>query len=148
MADSHKIEPEIYNGVSTLDEPSAAWGWHDIGGRAIQIAGWISVGFLLLMNFGNHHGHVETIWLCSLAALIALGLIIHLVKPTFKNRRTLTAHNKPVGYQERAWNYEQATLSGPFAELSDSQLRALNIDPARVEHLRVAPSTGKHALEN
>jgi hypothetical protein len=43
--------------------------------------------------------------------------------------------------------YEQKTLGGEYAELSDAELRALNIDPARVEHLRVAPSK-KKAIQN
>ena len=76
--------------------------------------------------------------------------------------RTVTSHNKPVGYVERDWTYDQATLSGDVYEsLTDSQLRALNIEPSRVAHLRnaapaqarenvevieVESKTGKHAL--
>lgn len=77
----HEPTGEVYNGVSTLDEPSAAWGWHGIGHRAIQIAGWASVFVLLAYNFGNHKGHVETIWLLVLAVVIALGLILLAVRP-------------------------------------------------------------------
>lgn len=134
---SHKIEPEIYNGVSTLDEPSAAWGWHDIGRNAIQISGWISVLFLLGFNFGNHQGHVETIWLLVLAALIAIGLLIHLFEPKLSQVRTLTARNKPLGHVEPDWNYDQSTLSGTWGELTDNQLRSVNIDPERVRQLRL-----------
>nr|WP_306428374.1 MULTISPECIES: DUF2631 domain-containing protein [unclassified Corynebacterium] len=136
VAGSHAIAPEVHNGVSTLDEPSAAWGWHDIGQHAIQIAGWISVAFLLAYNFGNHQGHVETIYLFTFAALIALGLLVQLFKPQGKQVRTVTAHNKPTGHKEPDWTYLQATATGPYAELSDSQLRALNIEPQRVAHLR------------
>ncbi|WPF65320.1 MULTISPECIES: DUF2631 domain-containing protein [unclassified Corynebacterium] len=139
MAGSHHIEPEIHNGVSTLDEPSAAWGWHNIGFRATQLAGWISVIFLLGYNFGNHQGHVETIWLFTCAALIAVGLLFHAFRPKLSQVRTLSSHNKPVGHQEPEWAYLQATLQGPYAELSDSELRALNIEPSRVEHLRALP---------
>lgn len=141
MAGSHSIEPEVYNGVSTLDEPSAAWGWHNIGFRAIQLAGWVSVLFLLAYNFGNHRGHVETIYLLLFAVVIALGLVLYAIHPTLTQRRTLTAHNKPVGHKEPEWAYLQATLSGPYAELTDSQLRALNIEPSRVEHLRAIPES-------
>ena len=53
--------------------------------------------------------------------------------------RTVTSHNKPVGHQEPDWIYNQATLSGDVYEnLTDSQLRSLNIEPARVAHLRPA----------
>ncbi|MGP6172912.1 DUF2631 domain-containing protein [Corynebacterium sp. A21] len=139
MAGSHEIAPEVHNGVSTLDEPSAAWGWHGMSKSAIQIAGWISVLFLLGFNFGNHEGHVETIWLLAIAALMAIGLLIHLFEPKGNQVRTLTGKNKPVGHHEPDWSYQQATLSGPYAELKDSELRALNIEPSRVQHLRVLP---------
>ncbi|WP_080794273.1 DUF2631 domain-containing protein [Corynebacterium pacaense] len=134
---SHTIEPEIYNGVSTLDEPSAGWGWHDIGRNAIQISGWVSVLFLLGFNFGNHHGHVETIWLLTIAALVAIGLVIHLFEPKLSQVRTVTARNQPVGHVEPDWTYDQATLSGTWDNLTDNQLRSINIDPARVSHLRI-----------
>lgn len=136
MAGSHAIAPEVHNGVSTLDEPSAAWGWHDIGQHAIQLAGWISVAFLLAYNFGNHEGHVETIYLFVFAGLIAVLLLLQLFKPQLSQVRTVTAHNKPQGHKEPDWCYLQATCTGPYAELSDSQLRALNIEPSRVAHLR------------
>lgn len=139
MAGSHHITPEVHNGVSTLDEPSAAWGWHSIGRNAIQISGWISVLLLLAYNFGNHTGHVETIFLFVFAAVIALGLILQLFEPKGSQVRTLTAHNKPMGHKEPDWNYLQATCTGPYAELTDSQLRALNIEPSRVAHLRALP---------
>ena len=82
---------------------------------------------------------METIWLIALAVLIALGLILHATKPKLNQVRTVTSHNKPVGHQEPDWIYDQATLSGDVYEnLSDSQLRALNIEPGRVAHLRPA----------
>ncbi|CAM3923750.1 DUF2631 domain-containing protein [Corynebacterium frankenforstense] len=139
MAGNHEPKAEIYNGVSTLDEPSAAWGWHGIGNRAIQLAGWISVIFLLAMNFGNHRGHVETIWLNGFAVVIALGLLLLLFQPKLSQVRTLSARNKPVGHQEPDWAYDQATLSGAYADLSDSELRSLNIEPSRVADLRRLP---------
>ena len=137
MAGSHhEIAPEVHNGVSTLDEPSAAWGWHHIGQNAVQIVGWISVFVLLGYNFGNHKGHVETIFLFVFAALIAVGLLIQLFEPKGTQARTLTAHNKPIGHVEPDWTYLQATCTGPYAELTDKELRALNIEPSRVAHLR------------
>ena len=137
MAGSHhEIAPEVHNGVSTLDEPSAAWGWHHIGQNAVQIAGWISVFVLLGYNFGNHKGHVETIFLFVFAALIAVGLLIQLFEPKGTQARTLTAHNKPIGHVEPDLKYLQATCTGPYAELTDKELRALNIEPSRVAHLR------------
>lgn len=136
MATHHEKTYEVYNGVSEEDVPSAKWGWSELSPKTIQIAGWISVLFLLGFNFGNHEGHVETIWLLSLAALLAIGLILFALRPQLSQVRTLTGLNQPEGYQEKAWNYDQKTLSGDYAKLTDSELRALNIDPARVTHLR------------
>lgn len=139
MAHAKDKAPQVYNGVSEADVPSARFGWSELSDGAIQTAGWISVLFLVAYNFGNHQGHVETIWLVALTVLIAIGLILHATKPKLNQVRTVTAHNKPVGHQEPDWVYNQATLSGDVYEnLSDSQLRSLNIEPARVAHLRPA----------
>ena len=151
---SHKPASQVFDGVSTDDVPSAGFGWSRISRSGAQIAGWTSVAFLLAYNFGNHKGHVETVWLIALAVLIALGLVIYALQPKLSQVRTLTAHNKPVGHQEPDWVYDQKTNTGVYAELTDSQLRALNIEPSRVSHLRVEPGTnnatpvtsGKHAL--
>lgn len=133
---AHEKAPQVYNGVSEADVPSAKFGWSEFTPATIQIAGWISVAFLVAYNFGNHKGHVETIWLITLAVLIAIGLILFAVRPQLNQVRTVTAHNKPVGYEERDWAYDQATLSGAYADMDDRSLRALNIDPSRVAHLR------------
>lgn len=63
--------------VDPSDEPSAEWGWHGDFPRGKLIAGWFTVAALLLMLMGNHQGHVEDIWLISIAAVIAFGLIRH-----------------------------------------------------------------------
>ncbi|WP_437177598.1 DUF2631 domain-containing protein [Corynebacterium stercoris] len=131
-----KHEAQVYNGVSEADVPSARFGWSEFSRGTIQAAGWISVLFLVAFNFGNHQGHVETIWLISLAVLIALGLILHATQPKLSQVRTVTAHNKPVDHQEPDWAYDQKTLSGAYENLDERQLRALNIDPARITHLR------------
>lgn len=124
--------PQVYNGVSEADVPSAKLGWSELHSSTIQKAGWISVAFLVAYNFGNHQGHVETIYLISIAVLIALGLILFALRPELSQVRTVTAHNKPEGHVEPEWTYLQKTMTGPYAELTDSQLRALNIDPATV----------------
>lgn len=138
MAVSHDDKAyEVYNGVSTRDVPSAGWGYSELSRTTIQVAGWISVAILLAFNFGNHEGHVETIWLLVIATLVAIGLILFAFEPRFSQVRTITGHNRPVGHQEPEWPYEQKTLSGRYAQLTDSQLRSLNIEPSRVQHLRV-----------
>lgn len=141
---SHKPVAQVFDGVSTEDVPSAGFGWSRISHTGVQIAGWTSFVILLAYNFGNHHGHVETIWLIALAVLIAVGLIILALSPKLSQVRTLTGHNQPVGYVSPDWVYDQKTASGAYAELTDIQLRALNIDPSRVEHLRVEPGTSRN----
>ncbi|MCS5479241.1 DUF2631 domain-containing protein [Corynebacterium sp. YIM 101645] len=136
VAASHEIVPEVHNGTSTLDVPSAAVGWSELSRTTVQVSGWVSVLILLGYNFGNHEGHVETIWLLVLASLVAIGLLIHLFEPKLNQVRTLSSRNQPVGHKEPEWAYDQKTLSGAYSSLTDSQLIALNIDPARVRHLR------------
>lgn len=133
---SHEPAPQIHNGVSTNDVPSAAWGYSAVKRTTIQVSGWISVLWLLGLNFGNHEGHVETIYLFTFAILIAVGLLIHLFEPKLSQVRTITSRNKDENHHEPEWAYQQATLTGVYAELTDSQLRALNINPARVAQLR------------
>ncbi|APT92322.1 membrane protein [Corynebacterium phocae] len=144
---SHKPTYEVYNGVSTEDVPSAGFGWSRFGRTGIQIAGWLSVFVLLMYHFGNHTGHVETVWLTVLAVVIALGLIIHLLQPKLPQVRTVTARNQPPGHQEPDWMYEQKTSTGHYAQLTDAELRAINIEPSRVAHLRSVDSAeGRHAV--
>ncbi|AZA13849.1 DUF2631 domain-containing protein [Corynebacterium choanae] len=129
---SHSIDAEVYNDVSTAEEPSAAWGWHRIGKRRTVTAAVLSAIFLLLMNFGNHHGHVETIYLVVIAVAILLMAGLWVKHPHFKQKTTVTAHNRPVGHIEPDWAHDQLTLTGKYADLNDAQLRSLNIDPATV----------------
>ena len=142
MAHAKESAPQVYNGVSEADVPSAKFGWSALSDRAIQLAGWISVAFLVAYNFGNHQGHVETIWLITLAVLIALGLVLHATQPKLNQVRTVTSHNKPQGHVEPDWTYDQKTLSGVYADLDERQLRALNIDPARLEGLNTQQAVG------
>ncbi|WP_245974862.1 DUF2631 domain-containing protein [Corynebacterium alimapuense] len=149
MAASKEIVPEVHSGTSTLDVPSAGLGWSELSRTTVQVSGWVSVLIMLSFNFGNHTGHVETIWLLVVTALLVVGLLYHMFEPNLNQVRTITGKNQPVGHVEPDWTYNQKTLSGDYASLSDSQLRALNIEPARVAHLREIDetSTGAHALK-
>ena len=142
MAHAKDKAPQVYNGVSEADVPSARFGWSEQNRGTIQAAGWVSVLFLIAYNFGNHQGHVETIWLITLAVLIALGLVLHATQPKLNQVRTVTSHNKPQGHVEPDWTYDQKTLSGVYADLDERQLRALNIDPARLEGLHAQQAVG------
>ena len=71
--DNHTVKHEVFNGVSTKDVPSAAWGWSELSKRSVVLSGVIGGLFLLGMLFGNHKGHVEDIWLIVLAVLVLLG---------------------------------------------------------------------------
>ncbi|MBV7295232.1 DUF2631 domain-containing protein [Corynebacterium sp. TAE3-ERU12] len=125
MSQSHQKE-EFYNGVSTLDEPSAKWGWHGLSKGAKQKFGWVSVVFLFLMLHGNHHGNVENIWLISLGVIFIIALLWHAFTPRGSQVRTVTARNKPLGHQEPEWCRDQVNGTGVYAELTDSQQRAWN----------------------
>lgn len=126
---AHALEVEEYNGVSTADVPSAAWGWSELPRRGIIISGVIAGLFLLGMLFGNHRGNVENIWLVGFAAAVLIGTLIWAVRPQGKQVERLTAHNKPVGHIEPNWTEDQLNMTGAYADLTDDQLRAWNHDP-------------------
>ena len=69
----------VVNGVSSDDEPSAAWGWHGHYPKVARFAGFAVAASLLVMLYGNHQGKQEDIWLIVLAvgfALMSVGSII------------------------------------------------------------------------
>lgn len=48
--------------------------------KAARIAGVIVIIALLLMMLGNHHGHVEDIWLAATAVAIAAIIVVDWVQ--------------------------------------------------------------------
>jgi hypothetical protein len=81
----HVLDPDIDNpmvadNVDTNEVPSAAWGWSGESRKTMQVAGWVVVVILLAMMIGNHHGHVEDLFLIGFAALIAVVLIYDMVR--------------------------------------------------------------------
>lgn len=89
-AHGHAIEEHVVHGISSYDEPSVRWGWHQHSRKIGQPVGWFFVVFLLLMLFGNHIGRVEDIYLVSFAVVIAVCLVAaalpHKDKTAKKNR--------------------------------------------------------------
>jgi len=51
------------------------WGWHGEFGRWARVAGWLSAGLLVLLNFTNRYTRTESVWLFGIAALLVLLLI-------------------------------------------------------------------------
>ncbi len=56
-------------------ERPADWGWNGEWGVWARVAGWVSVGLLILLNFTWHYNEVGSIWLWGIAALLVLLLI-------------------------------------------------------------------------
>lgn len=73
--------------VDPQDEPSAEWGWHGSFPRGQMVAGWVSVVLLLTMLIGNHEGATEDVWLIGLAAFMAFGLVLHVIRKRRSWRR-------------------------------------------------------------
>lgn len=81
--DPAKNDPVFVGNVDTAEVPSAAWGWSGEAPRAFKIAGIFVAFSLLIMLIGNHHGHVEDLYLIGFAVLI-VGII---VRDTIRKRR-------------------------------------------------------------
>ncbi|MBB0991622.1 MULTISPECIES: DUF2631 domain-containing protein [Dietzia] len=78
-ADGHHTSKEIVvDGISTLDEPSVEWGWHQHSRKVGLVTGGFFVLFLLAMLFGNHIGRVEDIWLVAVAVFLAIWMFLSL----------------------------------------------------------------------
>lgn len=76
-ADGHHQHREVViDGISSLDEPSVGWGWHQHSRKVGQIVGWAFVAFLLCLLVGNHRGRVEDVWIVLVAASLATGLVM------------------------------------------------------------------------
>ncbi|MGY0500662.1 DUF2631 domain-containing protein [Nocardia sp. FBN12] len=74
--DKASTERAVATSVDPAEVPSAAWGWSGESRKTFRIAGWVVVVALLGMTIGNHQGHVEDIFLISLAGLMALIMIV------------------------------------------------------------------------
>jgi Protein of unknown function (DUF2631) len=68
-------EVEHFNGVDPAEVPSAAWGWSKINIRTWHGVGVFAVFFLLMMQRGNHVGHVEDWFLRGFALLVLVVLV-------------------------------------------------------------------------
>ncbi|MCX5046222.1 DUF2631 domain-containing protein [Aldersonia sp. NBC_00410] len=73
--DPAHYDPVVVANVDTAEVPSAAWGWSGESRKTFRVAGWTVAVILVLMNIGNHHGHVEDIFLIGFAAII-VGILL------------------------------------------------------------------------
>lgn len=154
MADHghHGAKPEIHNGVSTEDEPSAAWGWHQFPRRATIIIGILAGLSMFGMLFGNHHGNVENIWLVATGLVIIVGTMMYArySSPSWRPkppRATVTSHNKPLGHEEPDWAENQRNLSGIYSNLTTAELRSWNLPGVGSDGVEEV-ETPKHALHH
>ena len=92
-ADGHSTKEMVVDGISSLDEPSVEWGWHEHSAKIGWAVGGFFVLFLLGMLFGNHIGNVENLWVVGVAAVLLLWMIISLrpKKDTFARRHKVYA---------------------------------------------------------
>lgn len=149
MAD-HGTKVEVFNGVSTVDEPSAGWGWHQFPRKTTITIGYVAGIAMLGFLFGNHHGKVEDIYIVVIALTIIVGVTLYARKssPNWKpkpSRTTVTAHNKPLGHEEPVWTEQQRDLTGAYAELTTAELRAWNLPGVGVDGVTDV-ATPEHGL--
>jgi len=146
----HGTKVEVYKGVSTEDEPSAAWGWHQFPRKTTIILGYVAGICMFGFLFGNHHGKVEDIYIVVIGLAILLGVTLYArhSSPNWKPRearKTLTSHNKPVGHVEPVWTEDQANLTGRYADLTTAELRSWNLPGVGVDGVEEVP-TPPHGL--
>lgn len=146
----HGTKVEVYNGVSTEDEPSAAWGWHQFPRKLTIIIGYVGVLCLIGLLFGNHKGKVEDIFLIGLAVLLLFAVVNYTRKSsaTWKphaNTQTVTSHNQPEGYHEPDWAADQRDMTGSYANLTTAELRSWNLPGVGSDGVE-AISTPQHGL--
>jgi|SRR5690625_1122789 len=77
-ADGHTSKEIEVHGISSIDEPSVEWGWHQHSAKAGWIIGGFFTLFLFSMLFGNHEGNVENLWLVCTGAVLAIWLVMAL----------------------------------------------------------------------
>lgn len=97
--DGHHTSKEIVvEGISSLDEPSVEWGWHQHSRKVGLPVGGFFVLFLLALLFGNHIGQVENIWLVSIAALLAISMVLALRPKKDATLRKSRIHELPADH--------------------------------------------------
>ncbi|AWT25960.1 MULTISPECIES: DUF2631 domain-containing protein [Corynebacterium] len=144
MAD-HGTKVEVYNGVSTEDEPSAGWGWHQFPRKTTIIIGYVAGLSIFGFLFGNHKGRIEDIYVVvlGLAVLVGVTLYARHSSPNWKPRparSTLTSHNRPAGHVEPNWTADQHNLTGRYADLTTAELRAWNLPGVGVDGVEDIPT--------
>ena len=78
-ADGHHTSKEIVvNKISSIDEPSVQWGWHQHSAKEGWAIGGFFTLFLFSMFFGNHIGNVENLWLLSIGVALAISMFVTL----------------------------------------------------------------------
>lgn len=77
-ADGHTTKEIVVDGISSLDEPSLQWGWHQHSTKVGWAVGGFFVLFLLGMLFGNHVGNVENLWLVAIALFLLVWMVLSL----------------------------------------------------------------------
>lgn len=81
MSSDHDVEPRhgdtlTHNEHGSEPDRPEDWGWHAETGKWARLAGWITAALLLVMNIGNQTRHNENFWLCGIALLIVVILLV------------------------------------------------------------------------
>ena len=100
----HQTREVVIDGISSLDEPSVGWGWHQHSRKVGQIVGWAFVAFLLCLMVGNHRGHVEDIWV----GIVALGLAAGLIGAARKSKDDTAKRNRVFEVPEDHYSLKSA----------------------------------------
>jgi len=60
--------------------PSAEWGWSGEAPKFFRVMAVVAAVFLLLMQIGNHEGHVEDLYLIGFAVVLLLIVAVDAIR--------------------------------------------------------------------
>ena len=82
---AHPVQAPAQDVELAADDPRI-WGWHHRGdGSTSRKAGVVVALIILAMLWGNHNGHVESLWI-----LVVVGILLTMLVISFGNRRKST----------------------------------------------------------
>ena len=112
-ADGHTTQEVVVDGISSVDEPSVMWGWHQHSRKVGWTVGGFFVLFMLGMLFGNHVGNVENLWLVAIAAILLIWMALSLRPKKDHYAKSHKVYAVPSDHYSVAGSVASGSVTGP-----------------------------------